>query len=249
MKAILTDVTKCIGCDKCKEACHNLYNKGEVAILSEDATDDLSSANWTTVVEPKEDVFVRRHCLHCMEPTCESVCPVGAFHKDEETGAVIYNDEICIGCRYCMYACPFSIPRYEWGSAFPLVQKCILCYDRLQEGEVPECVKVCPEAATIFGERDELIKEAHRRVQESPDRYIDHVYGEHEAGGTCVLYVSNVPLEFLGFRERVGVDPLSKYTWDWMVKVPTIGLGAGIAVSGAWWVINRRMKLENENES
>jgi len=249
MKAILTDVTKCIGCDKCKEACHNQYNKNEVAILSEDASDDLSSAYWTTVVEPKEEVFVRRHCLHCMDPTCVSVCPVGAFRKDEETGAVIYNDKICIGCRYCMYACPFGIPRYEWGTPFPLVQKCILCYDLLKQGEKPKCVEACPQEATIFGERDEMIKEAHRRIEESSDRYIDHVYGEHEAGGTCVLYVSNVPLDFLGFRERVGVDPLSTYTWDWMAKVPTIGLGVAAAMSGVYWTIHRRMKLEKENES
>ncbi|MFH1743029.1 MAG: 4Fe-4S dicluster domain-containing protein [bacterium] len=249
MKAILTDVTKCTGCDKCKEACHEFYNKGKVSVPSVDATDDLSEANWTTVLEPEKGVFVRRQCLHCVDPTCVSVCPVGAFRKDE-AGPVIYDANKCIGCRYCMYACPFSIPRYEWGAVFPLVRKCLMCYELLDKGEIPKCVEVCPEQATIFGDRDELFAEARRRIEASPNRYINHIYGEKEAGGTCVLYISNIKLDdVLGFRERVGVDPLSTWTWDWMVKVPTIGLGAGVAMTGVWWTIRRRMQLEKENGS
>lgn len=248
MKAILTDVTKCTGCDKCKEACLEFYNKGKVSILSKDATDDLSDSTWTTVLEPQEGVFVRKHCVHCMQPTCVSVCPVGALRKDE-SGAVVYDAYKCIGCRYCMYACPFGIPRYEWGSTFPLVRKCLMCYELLQEGKVPRCVDVCPEDATIFGEREELIEEAHRRIKASPDRYLNHIFGEREAGGTCVLYISDISLDFLGFRERVGVDPLTVYTWDWLAKVPTIGLGTGVAMTGIFWTIRRRMKLGKEIQS
>jgi len=271
MKAILTDITRCTGCDKCKEACYNLYNKGEVSIPSVDAKDDLSDMYWTTVVlynegrvyikdkevpgYPKEineetvkehprAGFVRRHCLHCNEPTCVSVCPVGAFRKDHETGAVIYDSGRCIGCRYCMYACPYGIPRYEWGKPFPIVQKCLFCYDRIKRGEQPACTEVCPEGATLFGDRDELIAEAHRRIEKEPGRYLNHVYGENEAGGTSVLYITKpgVPLDFI-FSPRLGVDPLPLYTYKWVLKVPMIGLGAAFALTGLFWVIQRRNRL------
>ncbi|MBN2328658.1 MAG: 4Fe-4S dicluster domain-containing protein [Candidatus Omnitrophica bacterium] len=273
MKGILTDVTRCIGCDKCKEACYSLHNQGEITHPSQDAGDDLSEMNWTTVVlydhgrvyvpgreydnppnvtdknvkEFEQSAFVRKQCLHCLNPTCVSVCPVGAFRKDKETGAVVYESHKCIGCRYCMYACPFGIPRYEWGTPFPIVQKCSLCFERLQDGEKPACTEACPEQATIFGEREELLEEAHRRIQDHPGRYMNHVYGETEAGGTSVLYITKpeAPLDFLGFKDRLGVDPLPLYTHKWLAKVPTIGLGAAIGMTGLCWIIQRRNQLAN----
>jgi len=144
-----------------------------------------------------------------------------------------------------MYACPFGIPRYEWGTPFPVVQKCSLCYDRQQEGKQPACTEICPEQATIFGEREELLQEAHRRIQDHPGRYMHHIYGEAEAGGTSVLYLTkpDVPLEFVGFNLRVGIDPLPIYTHQWLAKVPTIGLGAAIGMSGLFWIIQRRNRL------
>ncbi len=278
MKAILTDITRCVGCDKCKEACYNLHNKGEICVTSPDAKDDLSESTWTTVllyhqgnlyvkdldheklgfpegvteenvISMPQTAFIRKQCLHCNEPTCEAVCPVGAFHKDHETGAVIYESHKCIGCRYCMYACPFGIPRYEWGTPFPVVQKCIMCYELIQEGKKPACTEACPEEATIFGDRDALIAEAHRRIEQEPGRYMNHVYGEHEAGGTAVLYLTKpqVPLDFL-FHDRLGVDPLPSYTWEWLAKVPTIGLTAAIAGTGLFWIIKRRNELANGEE-
>ncbi|RJP29429.1 MAG: 4Fe-4S dicluster domain-containing protein [Candidatus Omnitrophota bacterium] len=279
MKAILTDITRCIGCDKCKEACYNQYNKGKVCAISADAKDDLSEATWTTVLlvdrgnvfvkdmdQEKPDfpkdvseqtilslpqtAFVRKQCLHCNEPTCEAVCPVGAFHKDQETGAVIYESHKCIGCRYCMYACPFGIPRYEWGTPFPVVQKCILCYEEIKTGRKPACTEACQDGATIFGDRDELIAEAHRRIEQEPGRYRNHVYGEHEAGGTAVLYLTKpqVPLDFL-FHQRLGVDPLPSYTWQWLAKVPTIGMSAAFAGTGLFWIIKRRNLLAQGEEA
>ncbi len=278
MKAILTDITRCIGCDKCKEACYNLHNKGEICILSPDAQDDLSASHWTTVLlyskgnlfverldsenpnfpknvnennvkQMPQTAYIRKHCLHCMVPTCESVCPIGAFHKDQKTGAVIYDSYKCIGCRYCMYACPFGIPRYEWGTPFPIVQKCNMCYEQLKKGEQPACTKACTDEATVFGDRDELIALAHQRIKNEPNRYLNHVYGEKEAGGTSVLFLTKpqVPLDFL-FSKRVGVKPLPLNTWKWLAKVPTIGLTAAIAGTGLYWIIKRRNELANGEE-
>ena len=269
MKAILTDITRCIGCDQCKEACYKQYNDGEVCLPSSDARDDLSETTWTTVVVRQEgrtlvpsrdDVhvsaeevardptqgYVRKHCLHCLNPTCVSVCPVGAFHKDESTGAVVYDADKCIGCRYCMYACPFGIPRYEWGTAFPIVQKCMMCYERIQDGVQPACTEACSEGATEFGDRETLLAVAHDRIDKNPGRYLNHVYGEDEAGGTSVLYLTKpgVPLDFI-FQKRVGVSPLPDYTHQWLTKVPSIGLGAALGVSGLFWTIRRRELLAN----
>lgn len=276
-KAILTDVTRCVGCGKCKEVCHNLYNKGEVPILSRDAEDDLSEGNWTTlllahkgevfgrgsgesgyprqitsetILQTPEAAFIRKHCLHCVNPTCEAVCPVGAFHRDTETGAVLYDSEKCIGCRYCMYACPFGVPRYEWGTAFPIVQKCVMCFSRITEGKQPACTEACAEGATTFGDRDTLVQEAWQRIEREPERYRRHVYGEKEAGGTSVLYITkpDVPLDFL-FQDRVGVDPLPEHTWQWLAKVPTIGCSAGMVMTGLYWVINRRNELSVKKDT
>ncbi len=278
MKAILTDITKCIGCNKCKDACYNLNNKGKVAHPCKDAKDDLSEMNWADIIlydqgrlyvdgrdypdcptkitdknvkDNPNAGYVRKHCLHCLEPTCVAVCPVGAFHKDAETGAVVYDSKKCIGCRYCMYACPFSIPRYEWGTPFPVVQKCILCFDKIKEGQEPACTAACPEKATIFGDRDELIAEAHRRIKDNPEQYLNHVYGETEAGGTSVLYITKpgVPLDLIGFNENLGTQSLPTQTHKWLVKVPPIGVGAAISFSGLFWIINRRNELANGEEN
>jgi formate dehydrogenase iron-sulfur subunit len=167
------------------------------------------------------------------------VCPVGALQKTE-LGPVIYDVDRCIGCRYCMVACPFNIPRYEWDNPVPAVQKCDMCIERLKAGEVPACVEACEYESTIFGTRTELLAEARSRIEEDPDDYYDHIYGEHEIGGTSVLFLAPQPEEALGYKAILGTDPLPGLTLKQLNRVPSIVVGGGAALMAIWWITNRR---------
>jgi formate dehydrogenase iron-sulfur subunit len=239
-KALLIDFTKCIGCQACAAACK------EINGLPGEPEEELSATAFT-VVKEKDSLFYRRLCMHCNEPTCASVCPVGAFEKTPE-GAVIYQAHKCIGCRYCMQACPFSIPTYEWKKRAPKVQKCIMCYhERLQKGEIPACAEACPTGATTFGDREELIREARQRIKDNPELYVDHIYGEKEAGGTSVLMLSSVPFGQLGFPTGLGDRPLPELTWAALSKVPSIAIFGGAILYGMWWIIDRRTEVAEFN--
>jgi formate dehydrogenase iron-sulfur subunit len=148
-----------------------------------------------------------------------------------------------MGCRYCMVACPFGIPRYQWDQAVPYVRKCTLCYPQLKEGKLPACVEACPEKAAIFGDRAELLDEAHRRLRVSPTKYVQKVCGEHEVGGTSVLYISDIPLEFLAWQPDLDGRPLPERTWASLKKVPPVILAMAGLMGGGYWIIGRRMKL------
>jgi formate dehydrogenase iron-sulfur subunit len=243
--AILTDTTKCIGCSECVLACKKVNHLKQDVPRRWDSDDGLSARNWTSVLGRPGDEYVRKQCRHCLEPACVNACPVGAMHKTE-IGAVVYDSSKCIGCRYCMMACPFGIPRYDWDRIVPYVRKCILCYDRIKEGGQPACTEVCPTKATIFGDRDELLAEAHRRIRESPAKYRDRVWGESEVGGTSVLYISDMDLSFLTYGEQFGTKPLPQTTRAAMEAVPFTFVGVGAAMTGLYWIINRRMKLQEE---
>lgn len=261
MKAILTDVTKCIGCTECVNACKVINDLPPDKPREWQKNDGLSARNWTSVLNNGE-YSVRKQCRHCIEPACESVCPVGALHKTD-FGAVIYDEYKCLGCRYCMMACPYGIPRYDWDNPVPYIKKCILCYYKIESGEIdqPACTAVCPTQATIFGDRDDLIKEARRRIKAEPDKYMDHIYGEHEVGGTRVLYITakDCPLDFLYYyNNRLAKDldlkglpdretPIPNTTKWAMGAVPIAFVGMGAIMSGTYWIINRRKKVEEEN--
>jgi len=243
-KALLIDITKCIGCMACYYACKETNNLPE----TEEEEENLSPTAYT-VVKEKEGVYYRRLCMHCNDPTCASVCPVKAFEKTPD-GPVIYHSDKCIGCRYCIQACPFAIPTYEWESTKPLVRKCTMCAERQKEGKITACSEACPTGATIFGDRDELIKEARKRIQENPDQYINYIYGEKEIGGTSVLILSNVPFEKIGFPTNLTEEPLSHLTWKIMSKIPNYVVVSGVFLYGIYWIINRRMELaEFKNKS
>jgi len=184
-------------------------------------------------------------CMHCNDPACASVCPVGAFHKTEE-GPVIYQDKKCIGCRFCMVACPFGVPKYQWSKAFPLVRKCTGCYSRIKEGLKPACATACPTAIT-YGPREELIKEAERRLADHPDRYLQKVYGKEEAGGTSVIYLTALPFDELGFKP-VTMRALPSYTWQALRLVPGIFLGVGGTLSAVSWLQHRKERIRKEKE-
>lgn len=232
-KGMLVDTTRCVGCGACEWACQNRWG------LDGSAPDGgLSPQRWTWVrpVDLGSDTrYVRTQCFHCLDPSCVSACPVAALVKTEE-GAVTYDESRCIGCRYCMMACPFQIPRYEWASWNPAVTKCLFCHDRLAQGEEPACASACPTGATLFGDRDDLLREARARIERDPDRYVPYIYGEQEVGGTAWLFLSDVPFEELGFRTDVPLSAPPRRTARVMSLVPPLAGGLAVALGAvAWW--------------
>jgi formate dehydrogenase iron-sulfur subunit len=147
--------------------------------------------------------------MHCVEPACASACPVRALDK-QATGPVAYDGSKCMGCRYCMVACPFSVPKYQYNSPLPVVRKCTFCFGRQAQGKLPACISVCPSGALTYGTRGRLLEEARLRVFGNPDKYTQHIYGEHEAGGTNWMYITDVPFEKLGFEVAVGDNSYPK---------------------------------------
>ncbi len=230
---LLIDTTRCVGCRACQRACsqaNNLAPQQPVDLGGSPGPPRqwLSAQVWTVVdyrvvKTPKAQHqtwrTVKRQCMHCLEPACASVCPVGALYKTQE-GPVIYRSERCMGCRYCMIACPFDVPKFDWQSGLPLIGKCTLCAPKLAAGLKPACVEACPTGALRFGRRDQLLQKAQARIKAMPDRYFDHIYGEHEVGGTSILYLADVPFEQLGFRTDLGTEPLLDLTWRVMSKIP-----------------------------
>jgi formate dehydrogenase iron-sulfur subunit len=197
-KAVLHDISRCIGCRRCEAACNRVNQLPAPEVPFDDLTvlnhKRRTTARTYTVVNQhgqqpviKSPMFAKIQCNHCLEPACASACFVKAFTKTPE-GPVIYNADVCVGCRYCMIACPFEIPTYEYDKAFqPQVRKCTMCHPRVIEGQLPGCVEACPSEALVFGRRDDLLQVARRRMLDHPNRYVDHIYGEHEMGGTSWL--------------------------------------------------------------
>ena len=205
---MLYDSTRCIGCKACVVACR------EAGGLPPSKTDglhdmqtelDATTRNviklWKDEKNPAAFAFMKQQCMHCIDPACVSVCMIGALKKREQ-GAVTYDKDVCIGCRYCQVACPFNVPKFEWQSATPKIVKCELCPERRAQGKLPACVEVCPRQAVIYGKRTELLKEAHRRIDAESTRYQPTVYGEEEMGGTQVLYLAAVPFTKLGLPDK-----------------------------------------------
>ncbi len=246
MYAILVDVTKCTGCERCVTACLEVNEldgrRADKDRLS--SRDGLSANRFMAIDDVGDGRFARLACMHCEDPSCVSACLVGGLTKSKE-GPVVYDDSKCIGCRYCMLACPFHVPRYEWDKTVPLVRKCDMCIDRLRDGELPGCVGACPNGALKLGQRGDLLKEAHARIDANPDGYMQHIWGEHEFGGTSVLYVSDVDLNELGWSEAVEAG-IPSITTPMIEKTPLIGGGVAVGLLAVNWVIRRRMKLAGE---
>ncbi len=199
---VLVDTTLCVGCRACEAACAESNHNPPPADGDVFAARRETSQHAFTVVnkvEGAEDRFAKRQCMHCVSPACASACPVRAMQK-LPGGPVVYDPTNCLGCRYCMIACPFDVPKYEYDSNTPRVRKCTFCSERQAAGLKPACTEVCPSGALTFGRRGELLEVAKTRIYTAPDKYVHHVYGEHEVGGTSWLYIADVPLEKLALR-------------------------------------------------
>jgi len=231
--AMLIDISRCVGCGNCQRSCIEANGLTPAAAQMH----ELSSQTLTFVqqfdLEGGKTRWVKRQCMHCLDAACASACPVSALHQTIE-GPIAYTANRCLGCRYCMVSCPFGIPRFEWRDGLtPEIRKCMFCIERQRAGEKPACVTNCPSGALKFGTRGELLKEAHGRIDAAPDQYVNHIFGEHEAGGTAMLYISDVPFEALGFRTDVTTRPIPAYTWDIMAKLPAVVGSMAVVLTGA----------------
>jgi formate dehydrogenase iron-sulfur subunit len=221
---VLVDTTRCVGCRSCEWACAEANGLPDPPEPVAGERPPTSPTRWTVVQEfetAEGPVTVKRQCMHCLEPACASACLTKAMHKTPH-GAVAWDGNKCMGCRFCMVACPFDVPKFEYQSANPRIRKCVMCWERTAAGEVPACVGACPAEALQFGPRSELIETAWRRIYEEPGTYVRHVYGEHEAGGTLVLYLAGVPFEQLGFSREVGETAYPLYTREFLYSVPFV---------------------------
>lgn len=238
VKAVLFDSTLCVGCRSCESACSEKWGLPYNETIA--AEEKLSAHKLTTIKTHADgERFSRRLCMHCQEPACASVCPVGALSKTA-LGPVVYDADKCIGCRYCMTACPFGVPSYEWTSRLPKVKKCDGCFDRKAQGKPTVCSEACPAGATVTGERDELIREANRRIAEKPGEYHPRIYGVDEVGGTATFFLSAVPFEQLGLRTDLPRHALPQLTWNVLSTVPDVAVAGSVLLGGVYWITHRR---------
>jgi formate dehydrogenase iron-sulfur subunit len=226
---VLVDTTRCVGCRMCEFGC--AHANGEANGLEQPSFDEeltpqrtTSEKRWTAVQRHVVDgkvITVKRQCMHCLQPACTAACLTKAMTKTPD-GPVTWRSSKCMGCRYCMVSCPFDVPKFEYHSAVPRIQKCNLCFTRVAAGEQPACVASCKFGALTFGRRDNLLDEARHRIYTEPGRYVHDIYGEHEAGGTSWLYLSAVPFERIGFRTDLDTTAFPAYTKEFLYAVPLV---------------------------
>jgi len=246
--AMLIDLTRCTGCNSCALACkesNNLPNSTEPpTALSSDTYSFVDKVQVTTAAGQTVERTVKRQCMHCLDPACVSACPAAAMYKSDE-GPVIYRSERCLGCRYCQIGCPFGVPSFEWNNGLtPVISKCWLCYDRLQAGEKPACASACPTGAIRFGRRDHLLAQAHAQISSNPGRYVNHIFGEYEVGGTSMLYLSDIPFEELGFPANLPHTAPPEETEKIMSKLPAVIAGVTVLMAGTVVVTHRDKSSE-----
>jgi formate dehydrogenase iron-sulfur subunit len=245
--AYLFDAVRCIGCRACMVACsveNNIeMDKTRIWVAGRGVMGEYP------ILERASMVY---HCMHCNEPDCLSACPVGAYSKRSD-GPVEYNPKKCIGCRYCMNACPFGVPHFDYDKGLidgAFIDKCTFCPQRIDEGVEPACVATCPPDALEYGEREELLKIAHERIAAHPDRYIDHVYGEFENGGTSYLIISHVPFADLGLPDlpEKPVNEVSETLVGLSLPVGLVWGAALTAVAAGVHAYNRKNKAAPTQE-
>jgi formate dehydrogenase iron-sulfur subunit len=257
-RAILVDTTRCVGCRACEAACSEANGNAEPPMLGDDRVfdrhRDMEPQAYTVVnrypaATPAGAAvrYVKTQCMHCVEPACASACPARALEKTD-AGPVIYHGDRCLGCRYCMVACPFDGPRFEYTHAVPYVKKCMFCAERQAHGSMPACAEVCPSGALQFGTRETLLEEARARIYQNPSKYTHHIYGEHEAGGTSWLYISDVPLENLGLKAGLSTTPYPDLTKSALSTVPVVMTLWPPLLMGLYTFSQRRERIGREGD-
>lgn len=258
---VLVDTTVCIGCRRCEWACkewNKLPGQKSLKEYEEDRAvfDKVrrTHADTYTVVnrfdnprDPSRPIYVKKQCMHCYEPGCASSCFVKAFTKRPE-GAVTYDASLCVGCRYCLAACPFDMPAYQYYDPWtPQVTKCTFCFDRItKEGGVPACAAICPVETMTFGKRTDLIDLAHKKIRDNPHKYVNHVYGENEVGGTSWLYLASVPFNRIGFRTDLGTAPIPALGKPFLSLVAPVFIAIPALCMGFYSFRKRRDQLAEE---
>lgn len=256
--AVLHDITLCIGCRSCEASCNKVNQLPPPEVPFTDLSilekKRRTTAKSYTVVNKaafsnhaKKGIFFKTQCNHCLEPACASACFVRAFTKTKQ-GSVIYDESVCVGCRYCMIACPFEIPTYEYNEPLsPRIMKCTFCHPRVAQGLLPGCVEACPTEALSFGKREDMLHLARERIRKVPGRYVDHIYGEHEMGGTSWLYLSGVPFRDLGMREDLGTTPAPELTSGALGTVPMVVALWPLLLTGIY-AISKRKEMMSRRE-
>jgi Fe-S-cluster-containing dehydrogenase component len=267
---VLFDASRCIGCRQCEIGCNKINSENvtrpwntlpkkdpkvfeDLKGMNAKARTDNTSYTIVNKFEPKAlggktAVFKKAQCMHCKEPACASACFVNAFKKNPE-GAVTYDGTVCVGCRYCMVACPWDVPAYDFDKLIPYVQKCHMCHPHIKAGKakVPGCVSACPMEALVWGKREDLIKEAWNRIKAVPGKYLPHVYGEKEMGGTNWMYISHVPFAQIGLREDLGTTPAPQLTSSALGLVPLVACLWPVLLGGVWQITKwKDKKAEDE---
>ncbi|MBW2108041.1 MAG: 4Fe-4S dicluster domain-containing protein [Deltaproteobacteria bacterium] len=261
----LVDTTLCVGCRKCEQACNERHGLPkpqesfeELTVLENERRPDETSYTVVNKYYPKNigsltwrerPTFVKFQCMHCNDPSCASACIVGALHKTRN-GPVIYDPEKCIGCRYCMVACPFQIPAYEYHNPVnPEVRKCTFCFEYLKkDGELPACAKICPREVMTFGRRTDLLEFARWKIKNNPGRYVNHIYGEHEVGGTSWLYLASEPFQNIGLPKLGSKAPprLTETIQHGLFRYFAAPIGLYAVLGAIMWATGFTAEKEND---
>ena len=248
-RGVLVDTTKCVGCRACEAACAEANTlpgpamPGDASVFATPRKTDPASFTVVNRTAVSPERFAKQQCMHCLEPACASACLVRALEKTP-AGPVVYHKQYCMGCRYCMLACPFEMPKYEYDSPAPYVRKCTFCAERQAKGLDPACTSVCPAGALTFGNRNELLDIARERLYTKGSPYVRHIYGENEVGGTSWLYISDIPLDKLGLPAGLGTYAYSSLTQASLAAVPFVLTLWPPLLMGIYSFSRRRQEVE-----